>query len=75
MADDEFSQQAAAIAIASAENDLIEASRAYQDASRLYGDPETGAAALSNYVLAKQKYDALMNAGNNCLLLRSTRSD
>ena len=64
MADDEFSQQAAAIAIAAAEETLIEATRQYQDAAR-YGDAQSGADALSYYTIARQKYEALINAGSN----------
>lgn len=64
MADDEFTQQAAAIAIAEAEEQLIQATRSYQDASR-YGDAQTGAQALSEYTAAKQQLDMLTGAGAN----------
>ena len=64
MADDEFSQQAAAIAIAEAEEILIQTQRQYQDAAR-FGDAQSGADALGQYTLAKQRYETLVNAGSN----------
>lgn len=59
---DEFAERAAQLALKDVEDQLIQASRTYEDALRS-DDPYTAAAALQNYAEQKQKYDALAGAG------------
>ena len=61
-AHDEFAAQASQIALRSLEEDLIAASRVYEDSIR-GDDPVTAADALKSYATTKQSYDALANAG------------
>jgi hypothetical protein len=60
MANDEteFAQRAAELARAGIEENLIQASRSYEDALRT-GDEYSAAAALQNYAAAKRDYDTL----------------
>ena len=59
---DEFANQATQLALKSLEEDLITASRSYEDAIR-YDDPVTAADALKNYAAVRQSYGALAGAG------------
>jgi len=61
MADD-FTHQAVGQAIKDLEENLIQASRAYEDAQR-YDDPASAAYALRTYAAAQRDYDALTGAG------------
>ena len=61
-AQDEFANQATALALRSLEEDLIAASRVYEDSIR-GDDPVTAADALKSYATTKQSYDALAKAG------------
>lgn len=61
-AQNEYAIQATEIALRSLEDDLISASRVYEDSIR-GDDPITAADALKSYAATKQSYDALAGAG------------
>jgi hypothetical protein len=61
MADPDFTNRAAQLAVSDAERELITASRAYEDAQR-DGDEITAAVALRDYAASKKVYDALTGA-------------
>jgi hypothetical protein len=58
MADDDFTNRAAALAVREAERDLTMASRAYEDARR-DGDELMAASAFREYANAKSAYDVM----------------
>jgi hypothetical protein len=58
----EFAARAAQLAVKELEDNLIAASREYEDAQRS-GDEYSAAYALKNYSQAKRDFDALTNAG------------
>jgi hypothetical protein len=59
---DEFTNQATALALKDLEENLIQASRLYEDAQRS-DDPVSAADALKGYAAAKRDYEALAGAG------------
>jgi hypothetical protein len=59
---DEFTNQATALALKDLEDNLIQASRSYEDAQRS-DDPLSAADALKSYAQAKRDYEALAGAG------------
>jgi hypothetical protein len=59
---DEFAARAAQLAVKELEDNLIAASREYEDAQRS-GDEYSAAFALKNYSQAKRDFDALTQAG------------
>jgi hypothetical protein len=61
MADPEFADRAAQLAVADAERDLITASRNYEDAQR-DGDEISAAVAMRDYAASKKVYDTLTGA-------------
>ena len=64
MANEEFVQRAAQIALDDAREAVIIAQRNWEDANR-YQDETGGAVALATYVEAKARYDALNGGGSN----------
>ena len=64
MANEEFVQRAAQIALDDAREAVIIAQRNWEDANR-YQDETGGAVALATYVEAKTRYDALNGGGSN----------
>ena len=62
MADEEFAVRAAQHAVAAIEENLIQATRDWEDASR-QGDELTAADAMRRYAEAKQQRDLLTGAG------------
>ena len=61
MADNEFANRAVALAVSDLEDNLIAASRQYEDAARC-GDEITASFALKNYSAAQREYNELTGA-------------